>query len=1393
MFTNFFAKWFSNSVHKRTIRRQKSTRPFLESLEDRLAPAVVNFLGVSNVWETPANWSSGVLPTDQDDVYMALAGQVSLVNATSAIAVKSLHLSLPITLNVQGSLYTDVLELSGGNLGGTGSVTVNERLDWNSGGMYASGTTNIGESAFMYVNSGMKSLWMRTINNSGTVHWLSDDSISASGGTFNNNAGSEFALLGSGGFAIAPGDPVTGLTFINDGVFAKRSSTWTATFSTELFTNNNLIRAEEGTLQFAGMAFNNPASGTVEVLSPAALSFQVSGNSTGPITVNQGAQLQFAPPNAFLVSSVAGDGMVSFTNGLTLVSGNYSVGTTNVQNTGRVQFQSSGTTTNALLRDSGEIGGAGELTVTGQMIWFSGKMDGNGTLRIAEDAVLLIDSLQQSSSRILGKRTIQNHGTTRWLAGDIEAVGDPFTFNNHGSFTIHGDDAFYGGLNSAFNNFGLLSKELDQITDAGSKGTTLFGPGLRLYNTGHLEIHFGTLQLIGGANFSTGDGGRVFLSSGTYLQLIDGVYALEAGSFFDASSQGVVTLIDGALDVQTPVTIPVVEMFEVSSIVGPEKLTISQKLFWSANSAMAGTGATEIGPNAILEFGPGQMTLYDRFLSNYGASVWSTGSPFQRITPEGQIEIYRNPAGTVENLQVAADTAWHELAFDFEEARMELAEVENGLNDQYEAAEDAEADVLQGLLWEAEDTYETELQDAQSQFDNSDQEVAADEAYWDAVAEAEGALDDAIETAAGGYRNAESTIYEQYASSLDTYATNGEYQSAITTALANFRNALRTAGKPGVGDISNFAQWVHQTLHSQIIGDPMAEVSSSLAGKSADTRAALATAYRRIYGFELASELSSQAVNYLYFGQASDPSQPPEPNRGNLLTRLGSWVSNAYNFVANLTPDDVWDGIISAYESVNVAFHNISEDFAQRMRENSGSFFGAFRDMVADQGVVIGNAFTFGFIPELNASAEQIVAERGGIYKALQIASVFGREAILTYATAGASQIYIGLGTRFAGRLAGGLGMSQAAQARFICTLTTASRFTQPAIAYNQLDHLTFSMDRAGALISAGDYEGAARLLGQAAGAMPLTISSVRETIRFARAVGSLNPQRMQEYLAACFAAGTPILGEHGPRPIEDYKAGDKVWARDENDPEGPLELREIEECFDRTGRIFHLHVGGQVIRTTDEHPFWVDGKGWVKTIELEAGDLLIGRDGDCVEVEEVFDTGQYETVYNFRVAEHHTYFVGGDEWGFTVWAHNSPCVIRRYDARFNSQPPVLNKLGQSIPIYGAPQVTNGFNGLAHAQAIMNQVQALAPNAPAGSYFVLNRSWSTALGRHYTTTRLRPDIIYAEHLGGGRFRIHAYEVASPGQSHQQLLNQLNQAWSGLFNYNSVLKGVFRVI
>ena len=52
-------------------------------------------------------------------------------------------------------------------------------------------------------------------------------------------------------------------------------------------------------------------------------------------------------------------------------------------------------------------------------------------------------------------------------------------------------------------------------------------------------------------------------------------------------------------------------------------------------------------------------------------------------------------------------------------------------------------------------------------------------------------------------------------------------------------------------------------------------------------------------------------------------------------------------------------------------------------------------------------------------------------------------------------------------------------------------------------------------------------------------------------------------------------------------------------------------------------------------------------------------RDGLSVPVEAVTDGGAVETVYNWRIADHHTYYISGDEWGVSVWAHNASYLDR--------------------------------------------------------------------------------------------------------------------------------------
>ena len=153
--------------------------------------------------------------------------------------------------------------------------------------------------------------------------------------------------------------------------------------------------------------------------------------------------------------------------------------------------------------------------------------------------------------------------------------------------------------------------------------------------------------------------------------------------------------------------------------------------------------------------------------------------------------------------------------------------------------------------------------------------------------------------------------------------------------------------------------------------------------------------------------------------------------------------------------------------------------------------------------------------------------------------------------------------------------------------------------------------------------------------------------------------------LDACFCAGTLLRTPGGLQAIETFVAGDRVLSRDEHDPRGWADYKVVEEVFERLGRVWHLTAGGRLIRTTGEHPFHEATKGWVACYQPAEGDRLVCEDGSTILVEEVVDTGTVEVVYNLRVADWHTYFVGGEDWGFSVWAHNAYIVLYHFNADY--------------------------------------------------------------------------------------------------------------------------------
>lgn len=140
-----------------------------------------------------------------------------------------------------------------------------------------------------------------------------------------------------------------------------------------------------------------------------------------------------------------------------------------------------------------------------------------------------------------------------------------------------------------------------------------------------------------------------------------------------------------------------------------------------------------------------------------------------------------------------------------------------------------------------------------------------------------------------------------------------------------------------------------------------------------------------------------------------------------------------------------------------------------------------------------------------------------------------------------------------------------------------------------------------------------------------------------------------------CFAAGTPILMADGTsKPIEEIQPGDKVLAASDKDPEGPVEAKEVVEIFhNRPDPLMELTIGEQTIRCTLKHPFYAREKGWTAASELEFGDELRTHDGGWVKLAGKETKGDVEPVYNFHVAENHTYFVGDRGSGLTILVHN--------------------------------------------------------------------------------------------------------------------------------------------
>ena len=126
-----------------------------------------------------------------------------------------------------------------------------------------------------------------------------------------------------------------------------------------------------------------------------------------------------------------------------------------------------------------------------------------------------------------------------------------------------------------------------------------------------------------------------------------------------------------------------------------------------------------------------------------------------------------------------------------------------------------------------------------------------------------------------------------------------------------------------------------------------------------------------------------------------------------------------------------------------------------------------------------------------------------------------------------------------------------------------------------------------------------------------------------------------------CFVAGTLIVTKAGMKPIENMKAGDKVWSY--NEKIRKEELNTVLDAFlsGYTDKIVEIKAGGELIEATEEHPFYVNNK-WVKAIDLKQGTILTTKDGMKIKVDRVKVVKKRikVPVYNFTVDKVHSFYV---------------------------------------------------------------------------------------------------------------------------------------------------------
>ncbi|HWI56105.1 MAG TPA: Hint domain-containing protein, partial [Bacillota bacterium] len=172
---------------------------------------------------------------------------------------------------------------------------------------------------------------------------------------------------------------------------------------------------------------------------------------------------------------------------------------------------------------------------------------------------------------------------------------------------------------------------------------------------------------------------------------------------------------------------------------------------------------------------------------------------------------------------------------------------------------------------------------------------------------------------------------------------------------------------------------------------------------------------------------------------------------------------------------------------------------------------------------------------------------------------------------------------------------------------------------------------------------------------------------------GGSSVQNFQRVGAGCFAAETRVLLADGRfKTIDQIQAGDVVRSG-----AGLQEVATVDEIYclpSETCRQIRFVRSGQTepdsVQTTDEHLFWVDGRGWIAAAQLRVGDWLFNPQNQRLQIIASERIPGRRQVYTFKLHGDVAFYANG------ILVHDL-CGPTPAVGNPKSQTPVLRSLGE--------------------------------------------------------------------------------------------------------------------